>query len=32
MSIGMDMFDPRYTTLDEMKGRFSEFFTAMGMG
>lgn len=32
MSLGMDLFDPRYTTLDEMKDRFSEFFTAMEMG
>jgi len=32
MSIGMDLFDPRYTSVEEIKNRFTEFFTAMGLG
>ncbi|TNF76289.1 MAG: 2-hydroxyacyl-CoA dehydratase, partial [Bacteroidetes bacterium] len=27
-----DLFDPRYTTIDEMKVIFSTFFDAMGLG
>jgi benzoyl-CoA reductase subunit B len=30
--IGMDLFDDRYTTLDELKDKCSTFFTAMGLG
>ncbi|MFO8010535.1 MAG: 2-hydroxyacyl-CoA dehydratase family protein [Dehalococcoidia bacterium] len=30
--IGVDQFDRRYTTMDEMKDRISQFFTAMGLG
>jgi len=30
--IGMDLFDKRYTTLDELKDKFSQFFKAMGLG
>ena len=30
--IGMDIADKRYTTVDEIKNRISQFFTAMGLG
>ena len=30
--IGMDLFDDRYTTLDELKDKISKFFVAMGLG
>jgi len=30
--IGCDQFDRRYTTIEEMKDRISQFFTAMGLG
>ena len=30
--IGLDLFDKRYTTIDEVKNRFSKFFTGMGLG
>ena len=30
--IGMDLFDDRYTTPDELKDKFSKFFTSMGLG
>ena len=30
--IGVDQFDRRYTSLDEMKDRISQFFKAMGLG
>jgi hypothetical protein len=30
--IGMDLFDNRYTTLDQLKDKFSKFFTSMGLG
>lgn len=30
--IGMDLFDNRYTTTDEIKDRVSKFFTSMGLG
>jgi len=29
--LGMDLFDPKYTTTDEIKDKFSQFFTAMGL-
>ncbi|TET73676.1 MAG: 2-hydroxyacyl-CoA dehydratase [Dehalococcoidia bacterium] len=32
LHIGMDLFDKRYTTVDEIKDKFSQFFTAMGLG
>ena len=32
LNIGLDLFDPRYTTVDEVKDRVSQFFTAMGLG
>jgi len=28
----MDLFDDRYTTLDQLKDKCSAFFTAMGLG
>jgi hypothetical protein len=28
----MDLFDDRYTTLDELKDKISKFFVAMGLG
>ncbi len=30
--IGVDQFDRRYTTIDEIKDKISTFFTAMGLG
>lgn len=30
--IGLDLFDRRYTTLEEVKDKFSKFFTTMGLG
>jgi hypothetical protein len=30
--IGTDRFDRRYTTIDQVKERISQFFTAMGLG
>ncbi len=30
--LGLDVFDPRYTTADEVKYKMSQFFTAMGLG
>lgn len=32
LHIGLDLFDKRYTSVDEVKDRFSKFFTAMGLG
>jgi len=32
LSLGIDTFDPRYTTPDEVKNKMSQFFTAMGLG
>ncbi len=32
LHIGMDQADQRYTTIDEIKDRISQFFTAMGLG
>ncbi len=32
LNIGMDLFDPRYTTLEKIKEKMSQFFTAMGLG
>ena len=32
MDIGMDVFDNRYTTADEIKDKFTNFFRAMGLG
>ena len=32
LHIGLDLFDWRYTSVDEIKDRFSKFFTAMGLG
>ncbi len=29
--IGLDLFDPRYTAVEEVKSRFSQSFTAMGL-
>jgi hypothetical protein len=31
LALGLDLFDKRYTTIDELKDRFSQFFTAMGL-
>lgn len=30
LSIGVDQFDRRYTTIDEMKDKISKHFTTMG--
>jgi hypothetical protein len=32
LHIGLDTFDRRYTPIDEMKNKISQFFTAMGIG
>jgi len=32
LTIGLDLFDPSYTTVDEVKDKMSQFFTAMGLG
>jgi hypothetical protein len=32
LHIGMDLFNKRYTTVGEIKDKFSQFFTAMGLG
>jgi hypothetical protein len=32
LEIGLDTFDRRYTPLDEIKNKISQFFTAMGIG
>jgi hypothetical protein len=32
LSLGIDTFDPRYTTPDEVKNKMSQFFTTMGLG
>jgi len=31
LALGLDLFDKRYTTIDELKDRFSQIFTAMGL-
>jgi hypothetical protein len=32
LPLGIDTFDPRYTTPDEVKNKMSQFFTAMELG
>ncbi len=32
LSLGLDLFDKRYTSTDQLKDVFSEFFTTMGLG
>ncbi len=32
LSIGLDVVDRRYTTIDEIKDKISQFFNAMGLG
>ncbi len=32
LHIGLDLFDRRYTTVDEVKDKVSQFFRAMGLG
>ena len=32
LHIGLDLFDKRYTAIDEIKDKFSQFFAAMGLG
>jgi hypothetical protein len=32
LSIGLDLFDKRYTAIDEVKDRISKFFEASGLG
>jgi hypothetical protein len=32
LHIGMDQADRRYTTVDTIKKKISQFFTAMGLG
>jgi benzoyl-CoA reductase subunit B len=32
LHIGLDLFDKRYTSVDEVKDKVSQFFTGMGLG
>jgi benzoyl-CoA reductase/2-hydroxyglutaryl-CoA dehydratase subunit BcrC/BadD/HgdB len=32
LELGLDLFDKRYTTTDEIKDKFSQYFTAMDLG
>jgi hypothetical protein len=32
LSIGLDLFDKRYTAIDEVKDRISKFFQASDLG
>jgi hypothetical protein len=32
LHIGMDICDKRYTSVDEIKDKIAQFFTAMGLG
>jgi len=32
LHIGLDLFDRRYTSVDEVKDKVSEFFRGMGLG
>lgn len=32
LHIGLDLFDKRYTSVDEVKSKVSQFFTGMGLG
>jgi len=32
LTIGLDLFDPRYTSVEQVKDKMSQFFTSMGMG
>jgi benzoyl-CoA reductase subunit B len=32
LNLGLDLFDKRYTTMDEVKDRISQFFTTIGLG
>jgi len=32
LSLGLDLFDRRYTSIDHLKDRLSEFFSTMGLG
>ncbi len=32
LHIGLDLFDKRYTSIDEVKDRISQFFSGMGLG
>jgi hypothetical protein len=32
LALGLDLFDKRYTPIDMLKNRFSEFFSTMGLG
>jgi benzoyl-CoA reductase/2-hydroxyglutaryl-CoA dehydratase subunit BcrC/BadD/HgdB len=32
LTIGLDLFDPRYTTVDQVKDKIGQFFTVMGLG
>ena len=32
LTLGLDLFDKRYTGIDELKNKFTEFFTTMGLG
>jgi benzoyl-CoA reductase subunit B len=32
LSLGVDLFDKRYTSIDHLKDRLSEFFSTMGLG
>ena len=32
LDLGLDLFDKRYTTTDEVKDKFTQFFSAMNLG
>jgi len=32
LEIGLDLFDPNHTTIEEVKEKFARFFPAMGLG
>ena len=32
LDLGLDLFDKRYTTIDELKDKFAQFFRAMNLG
>ncbi|HUV52792.1 MAG TPA: 2-hydroxyacyl-CoA dehydratase family protein, partial [Dehalococcoidia bacterium] len=32
LALGIDLFDRRYTSMDSLKDKFSEFFDTMGLG
>ena len=32
LALGVDLFDKRYTSINRLKDKFSEFFSTMGLG